>query len=435
VATKEHSYDLLGLPSLRSTGRTDHGHHYVVSVKLSTPADRRCPHCGATALVGHGQSEPQRVADIPLHDKPTRLELRLPRFKCKACNATSTPRPDDLHATRRMTWRLIRKIEEKGLEQSYPSIAHEVGLDVETIASICAPQRKARLAAHQAKMPRILCVDEVRLRKGVDYAVFTDFASGRILDLLPDMKPKTVEAALRRLADRERCKIVTMDGCPNYRRAVREVLPHAMIVMDKWHVLNKIDKAMATVIEEEYRRLPEERRKATPRMQADGLMRTRLAELGPEKQAKLDYFVGGHPRLEEVYQVKEAFNAIYDNAFAVDVDEAASRFDAWEAALSPHMSFYFTKAIGYVRRHREEILNHWRAPERPTNAMAENRNRAIKRIDDKHGRALGFEALRSLVLIGEAQRADRVAARRVGFRNDREARAAARRRTKKAPPA
>jgi transposase len=58
-----------------------------------------------------------------------------------------------------------------------------------------------------------------------------------MVDLLPKRDMETVKHWLTALKFPEKVEVVTMDLWNPYRLSVREVLPHACIIADKYHVL------------------------------------------------------------------------------------------------------------------------------------------------------------------------------------------------------
>jgi transposase len=67
--------------------------------------------------------------------------------------------------------------------------------------------------------------------------VFTNIGENTILDLISSRKKQTVINALYRFKSLKKIKYVTMDMWRPYRDAVNAVLPHAVIVIDKFRVV------------------------------------------------------------------------------------------------------------------------------------------------------------------------------------------------------
>jgi transposase len=384
---------------------------YIVSAAPAVAGDRRCE-CGAP-LRPNG-TRTLTVADLPLHGRNVRLEIELPRLLCSDCGKSISLRPADLHPERQMTARLVEHIERAGLERPYAEIAREIGVSEATVSDICTARILRLIGAYRPEAPRVLCIDEVHIRKGLAYAVISDHDAVQIIDVLPDDRKETVRAALRRLRHPERCRIVTMDMCRRYRDVVREELPAAVIVVDKFHVLKMARECMVTVVGEQYRHLP--RPCALSLAELKGLMIKRRHGLKKDQRVALDTALAGSAYLAEAYRKKEALCRLYDFG---SHQAAAQHLSAWLASLSPGMRCAYKKLATALGNWRLEILAYWQAPERASNGPAEALNGVIKRINAAGGRRLPLPLLRARAVHGERRRRRREALRRALARTRR----------------
>ena len=73
-----------------------------------------------------------------------------------------------------------------------------------------------------------------------------DIERGRVITMLPDRKKETLESYLRSLPEefRQRISIVTMDMWEPYYEAVSNCLAHAMIVIDRFHLMRNLNDAL-----------------------------------------------------------------------------------------------------------------------------------------------------------------------------------------------
>jgi transposase len=378
---------------------------YVIATECVDAGPKDCPQCGRPLHVQ--ETRILQVADLPLHERCVTLEVPVPARRCRPCGKIIYIRPVDLHSSRRMTARLVTHIERAGLERPYADIAKQVGVCEATVADICGAGAGPLHAAYWPKMAETLSIDEVHIRKGTDYAVLSDHDAVQVIEMLETSKKAPLRAALRHLLRPERCRIVTMDMCRRYRDAVREALPDALIVIDKWHVLNMARRNLVTVIREQYRRL-------TPScsmtlLALTGLMIERRWDLKPAQRQQLSAELAKSAYLKAAYDAKETFYDLY----AVPTLSAAEQYlDAWLGSLPQGMRCAYKELVTALGNWRGEILNYWRTPEPVTNAPAEALNGRIKRINAAGGGYMPFELLRERVLFGEPRRRRREALRR-----------------------
>ena len=114
---------------------------------------------------------------------------------------------------------------------------------------------------------RVIGIDDWAWRRGRRYGtLICDLERRRIVDILPDREPATVEAWLDRHPG---IKIVARDRDGGYGRAVSRALPNAVQVADRWHLLDNCGKAFLAAVR---RSMPDIRKAFDSRAIAPGLL-------------------------------------------------------------------------------------------------------------------------------------------------------------------
>jgi transposase len=89
-----------------------------------------------------------------------------------------------------------------------------------------------------AQTPRVLGVDDWAFRKGHTYGtILVDLEKGRPIELLADRKTQTLADWLKAHSGIE---VVSRDRATTYAEAVRQALPQAVQVADRWHLLKNL---------------------------------------------------------------------------------------------------------------------------------------------------------------------------------------------------
>jgi transposase len=169
----------------------------------------------------------------------------------------------------------------------------------------------------------VLGIDEIALRKGHrDFVAVLSAktATGRlhILAILPDRLKTTVVDWMKTIPHdhRQRIHTVCTDMWEGYVNAVQEVLPDALIVIDRFHVARHYRDAVDTLRKQEVRRL----RATLPDEMQDELKhilwpsRKRPADLDDEERARLERFVVHSPALQQAITLREELTTIFDTA-------------------------------------------------------------------------------------------------------------------------
>jgi transposase len=94
----------------------------------------------------------------------------------------------------------------------------------------------------EVTVPRVLGIDDFALRRGHVYAtVLIDAGTGRRIEVIPG---RTADAAGKWLRDHPGIEIVCRDGSGAYGEAVRQALPSAVQVSDRWHLWHGLGEAV-----------------------------------------------------------------------------------------------------------------------------------------------------------------------------------------------
>jgi hypothetical protein len=90
-------------------------------------------------------------------------------------------------------------------------------------------------------VPRVLGIDDFALRRGLVYAtVLIDAETGRRVDVMPG---RTADVAVEWLRAHRGVEVVCRDGSGAYGEAVRQALPCAVHVGDRWHLWHGLGEA------------------------------------------------------------------------------------------------------------------------------------------------------------------------------------------------
>ena len=386
--------NILNLPNFFVQSVEDHGADYEVFANY-LPEPDLCPQCGVInpSLYKHG-GKTQRIFDIPTHGKRCQIVLFRRRYRCRECQATFLQVIPEVLEYQRMTRRLIEWIERESLRRPFREIARDTGQHEKTIRLVFQAYAARLDEQHVVRAPEWLGIDEVKVC-GKLACVLANLKERTLLDMLPERSQVYVSTYLTRLRDRRDIRLVTMDMWRPYRDAVRAVLPQAVIVVDKFHVLRMANFSMHRV----RMRVKTETAKQKTRLKKERYLLDKARDkLTPQEMLLLDHWLDNFPDLKTAYDAKNAFYSFYE---APSREEAQQQLDLWRSGLPPDIAPEFKDLQTALGNWTEEILNYF--DHRATNAYVEALNGLIK-IDNRAGRGYSFEALRAKKLYGSGER-------------------------------
>ena len=381
--------NILNLPAytVMAVDQTEHDYHIKAETKV---APIRCPICQSNKLVGFGRRE-QLIKDLPMHGKRVGIYINTRRMKCIPCARTFSETLPEVDEKRSMTKRLLSWIGKQSIARTFSGIAEDVGIAEGTVRLIFADYVQELERTVIFETPQYMGIDEIHLIK--PRGVITNIHNNTVVEILKDRNKITIASYLSRLKDRDDVRYVAMDMWRPYLDAVKDVLPQAKVVIDKFHVLRMANDAM------------ESARKAvrsdlTPK-QRRGLMHDRFVllkrnhDLSDEQLFNLDGWTKNYPLLGEAYRLKEEFYGIYDASSHLD---ALQRYDAWLKSIPAELQEHFKNIIRAWSNWQPHILEYFNHP--ITNAYTESLNSLI-RVMDRAGRGYSFSALRAKILYSE----------------------------------
>jgi transposase len=383
-------FNILNLPDWRVLEVIEAPHDYHITADyLVQPI--ACVHCASDQFYKFGTMK-QVFMDLPHHGKRTGITIDRQRFKCKACGRTFSEPLPDMDEQRTATKRLITYIERESLTKTFLSVAEDVGLHEKTIRNIFHEYVERLGDSVKFVTPRWLGIDEVYLVRKMR-CVLTNVEENTVVEMLEKRDKRTLANYFQRVSDREKVELVTIDMWRPYLDVAQAMMPQAIVIIDKFHVVKMANGALETVRKATREGLTDRQRR-TLKKDRYILLRPR-SELDAKDTLLLETWTKNFTLLGQAYELKESFFEIYD---AGSKTEAAKRFDAWRASVPDELETAFGPLIAAWSNWEEHILNYFDSP--ITNAYTEALNGVIKLVNRK-GRGYSFDVIRAKILYGE----------------------------------
>ena len=241
---RRRSHDSLMPPGL-SIDQVEIGGTEVVVVARSRAAAVSCPACGRASRRIHSWYR-RCLADLPAHGRHVRILLTARRFRCGSvrCPRKIFGERFDAEITQPYARRTAR----------LQNIVHHLGLALggrpgQSLAwRLLIPVSKDTLlrvvrshSPGSCTPPHVVGIDDWAWKRGHRYGtIICDLERHRIIDVLQGREAATVEAWL---SARPSIRVVSRDRGGGYGQAVTRVLPKAIQVADRWHLMENASAA------------------------------------------------------------------------------------------------------------------------------------------------------------------------------------------------
>jgi transposase len=253
------------------------GAESITVAARSAASQGTCPSCGQGSRRVHSRYR-RTLADLPCSGRALRIGVMVRRFRCTvaACPARIFAERLDLGIAApyaRRTSRLDGLTHHLGLAlggRPGAGLATRLLLPVSRDTLLRTLRRRAGRPEAAAS---VIGIDDWAWRRGQRYGtLICDLQRHRIVDLLPDREPATLDAWL---AAHPGIAIVARDRGGGYRQAVARVHPGALQVADRWHLLENASAAFLDAV----RRLMAAIRRAVGTTVIDPALLTRAERL------------------------------------------------------------------------------------------------------------------------------------------------------------
>lgn len=337
-----------------------------------------CPHCGCLSMNVH-QEENRCIRHLNLWGKKTFLHFLSRRFKCQDCGKVFSEQLPFVDSHRRQSSAFEMHIYESCLIATRKSVAIREMLSHSTVKEIF--NRIAELMKKNSttcNTVRVLGIDEISLKKRHKQfvLVISDISRKCVLAVLPDREKKTLEAWIESLSpeSRKSIRFVSIDMWKPYYQAARSKLPHAKVVVDRFHVMKQLNMQL-TKLRTTYQK------QCAPEIQkilkgSRWILVRNRSELSKKQEDQLTQILQACPELCALYLLKEEFRTIFEKIKCRD--KAARFLDAWCRKANRTGNKFLAKFVNTFKNWRDQILNYF--IERITNGFVEGINNALRVI-------------------------------------------------------
>ena len=348
-----------------------------------------CSGCGKQRRL-YDRLDERRFDFVPLWNIPVYLEYRMRRIDCPDCGVKVERVPwadGKSHATKVFQLflaRWARKLSWKETAESFCTSWDTVFRSVNSIVEYGLRHRS--LDGVEA-----IGIDEIQFGQGHNYLTLVYQLDAGRRRLLFIGRERTKEA-LRKIFDEfgakrtQALKFICTDMWKNYLDVIAEKAPRALNILDRFHIVQHLGKAINRIRIDEVRQLKEEGYDETLLKHTKYCFLKNPENLTEKQELKLDDVLQYRLKSVRAYQLKESFQLFwnYESPYRAQwyLEKWCAR--AMRSRLDPIKDFVRT-----IRAHQPLIMNWFKAKKQFSSGIVEGMNRKVNLVTR---RSFGFRS-------------------------------------------
>ncbi len=375
----------LDIPDVRVLQTSTGERGEIIITIESTKAGTRCRNCGNWITKLHGRDEWVVIKHLPAFGRPAYLRYRPHRYQCQNCEGHPTTSEGlawhDANSPHSFVYdnHVLLQLVNSTMED----VSLKEGLSYESVAGALERRIDAKVDWTVMTEIEILGLDEIALKKG--QGNYVTLVTGRfrdgeiaILGVLPGHEKAVVVEYFRSIPQRilQSVQAVCCDLWEAYTEAVREEIPTARIVADRFHVARHYREAADQIRKTELQRLKqtlskEEYQNLKGSLQA---FRKNAKDLNKEEPKILRRFFEYSAVAKQAYNFREQLTGIFD--MSLSKNQAQAKIRRWIQQVQNSGLQCFDHFLKLLQTWWEEITNYF--IQRENSGFVEGFNNKVK---------------------------------------------------------
>lgn len=361
--------------------RFDDAQRILVDVQPRRNSRARCSGCGQLASTYDTAREPRLFEFIPFWGFAVFLVYRMRRVSCLSCNITVEAVPWAV-GKQHKTSQYLGFVASWAEDLPWQRVAQRFHTSWQTV------YRAVRWVVEHGLENRLLDnvtaigVDEIQYQKGHKYLTVVYQLDAHCRRLLWVGKERTIKSFEGFFADMTAAvpefntglKFVCSDMWRAYLRVIREKVPHALHVLDRFHVRSKFSDALDKVRRQEVSRLRKEGKEPVLAKSRWCFLKKR-GNLTTRQRGRLRDLLRMNLRTVKAYLLAEQFEHFWTYKSPT---WAAKFLKTWTRQAMYSKIKPMKDVAKMLRRHEKLILNWFRARKQINNGISEGLNLNIK---------------------------------------------------------
>lgn len=377
----------LDIPNVKILSMKTGDQQEIILTVKSTLDTTLCRRCGKEISRFHAYDKPIRLQHLPIFERVVYIEIQPKRYSCPHCkgNPTTTQKLSWYQANSPHTHALDEWLMKMLMNSTVSDASRRCQVSYDAVDGAITRRVGTSVDWATLKPMATLGLDEIALRKGHKHFVcvvtgLDDQDRVVVLAILPNRLKKTVFDFLNGMPEpfKSAVRRVCSDMYDGYINAVREALPEAEVVIDRFHVAQQynkgVDNLRKTVLKELKQALDKE-----AYSQLKGVMwpfRHHYWNLEDAQQQLLANLFTYSPTLKQAWLLRHELFLIYETD--ASPAQADKRFETWVQKVQRSKLTCFDAFVQLLNKNRPGILAYFEG--RHTSGFVEGLNNKLKVI-------------------------------------------------------
>lgn len=374
---------LLNIPGYKITDATFFEtkiHLHLVPYKKRKPL---CPQCGEEHRAGYHSSQWTEAEDLPISGKRVYLHIRKRRYRCPRDGKILTEDIPWLKKWARVTRRFAEQVSRLTAITTNQEAGWFLGMNDEAVYRIDKEvlEEKAREKLSPPPWAIHISIDEVSYRKYHRYLTNVIDIDRRLLIWNEKgRKAEVLDQYFQGIGKDNCAKIesVALDGARHYISSSSHYAVNALIVYDRFHIMQKLNGAVDAVRKHELRKARTEKNNQLIDLidcKQRFILLKKKGNLTSRQTLYLDQLCELNEPIFKAMLLKESFLSVYS---CMDDQEALVCLENWiQEATSSALESFAALAESFTRK-MQYILNWFK--KKISSAISEGFNNKIKRL-------------------------------------------------------
>ena len=215
----------------------------IIELYLKKDDNFKCEYCHSNDLSIRG-SKVSSIKASTLDSKNAIVNVHRRIYKCSCCgklnNETNPLRTDGHHVSIQKEIMILDALRDK--TKTYSAVAKEFNVSTSYVTNLF----DTKVDLDRLKLPEVMCIDEVYLKKLVKRSYCFIIYSPqlrKVIDVLDSRRKLDLIDYFSRIpqAERDSVKFVSMDLYDHYRVVIKKCFPKAKISADPFHVVKNLN--------------------------------------------------------------------------------------------------------------------------------------------------------------------------------------------------